>query len=149
VDQAASELAAVTEGKLEIVLVSGPRLSPESLHVTSKNVAVRGYVPHLYEHFAAADFAVVEGGLTSAVELAAVGTPFVYVPLSGHVEQESEVAPRLERLRIGRRMSFEELTPRNLARAYRDALKSPHTAQGVNLPVNGVDITTELIQKFL
>ena len=46
---------------------------------------------------AAADFAVVEGGLTSAVELAAVGTPFLQVPLSGHVEQESEVAPRLER----------------------------------------------------
>jgi UDP:flavonoid glycosyltransferase YjiC (YdhE family) len=63
-------------------------------------------VPRLYEHFAAADFAVVEGGLTSAVELAAVGAPFVYVPLSGHVEQEIEVAPRLERLGIGRRKEF-------------------------------------------
>jgi len=149
VDHAASELTAVTEGKLEIVLVSGPRPSPESLHVTSKNVAVRGYVPRLYEHFAAADFAVVEGGLTSAVELAAVGTPFVYVPLSGHVEQELEVAPRLERLEIGRRMSFEELTPQNLATAYQDALKSPHTARGVNLPVNGVDVTAEELLKFL
>jgi UDP-N-acetylglucosamine:LPS N-acetylglucosamine transferase len=88
VDQAASEFAAVTEGELEIVLVCGPRLPPENLHVTQKNVQVHGYVPRLYEHFAAADFAVIEGGLTSAVELAAVGTPFVYVPLSGHVEQE-------------------------------------------------------------
>lgn len=50
-----------------------------------------------WKHFArawAADFAVVEGGFTSAVELAAVGTPFMLVPLSGLVEQESEVALR-------------------------------------------------------
>lgn len=122
---------------------------PESLGVTSKAVTVRGYVHRLYEHFAAADFAVVEGGLTSAVELAAVGTPFVYVPLSGHVEQESEVAPRLERLGIGRRMSFEMLSPRNLARAYADALEPSQIAQEMNLPVNGVDVTAEVILKFL
>lgn len=110
---------------------------------------MRGYVPRLYEHFAAADFAVVEGGLTSAVELAAVGTPVVHLPLSGHGEQEVEVAPRLERLGIGRRMSFEQLTPRNLARAYADALESSHIVQGANLPVNGADAAAEVIQKFL
>jgi UDP-N-acetylglucosamine:LPS N-acetylglucosamine transferase len=57
---------------------------------------------------------VVEGELAS-VELAAVGSPFVYVPLLGHVEQEMEVAPKLEGLGIGRQMSFEMLTPQNLA----------------------------------
>lgn len=149
VGQATSELAAVTEGRLEIVLVCGPRLSPESLAVNSENVSIRGYVPRLYEHFAAADFAVIEGGLTSAVELAAVGTPFVYVPLLGHAEQEMEVAPRLERLGIGRRMGFEELTPKNLARAYTDAVESSLISHGVNLPVNGADVTAEVILKLL
>lgn len=148
VDQAASEVVAVTEGAVEIVLVCGPRLSPERINVSSKNVTVRGYVPHLYEHFAAADFAIIEGGLTSAVELGAVGTPFVYVPLSGHAEQESEVAPRLERLGIGKRMSFEELTPQNLANAFADALKSSLSPE-VNFPVNGADATAEMILKLL
>lgn len=149
VDQAAMELAAVTGGKLQIVLVCGPRLPSGSLHVTSKNAQVRGYVPRLYEHFAAADFAVVEGGLTSAVELAAVGTPFVFVPLSGHVEQEMEVAPRLERLGVGTRLSFDELTPEKLGRAFAEALKSSHVTPGASLPVNGVDVTAETILKFL
>jgi hypothetical protein len=62
------------------------------------------------------DFAVVEGWLAS-VELAAVGTPFVYMPLSGHGEQEMEIAPKLERLGSRWQMSFEMLTSQNLARA--------------------------------
>jgi spore coat polysaccharide biosynthesis predicted glycosyltransferase SpsG len=149
VAEAAPEMTKASEGKLEIVLVCGPRLSPERLHVTSTNVQVRGYVPHLYEHFAAADFAIIEGGLTSAVELAAVGTPFVFVPLKGHVEQEMEVAPRLERLQIGTQMSFDELTPKNLSRAYTEVLKSSYKTREAKLPIKGAEVTAEIIQKFL
>lgn len=149
VDQAAPDFVAATDGKLEIVLVCGPRLSPENVHSTSEVVAVRGYVPKLFEHFAAADFAVIEGGLTSAVELAALGTPFVYVPLTGHAEQETEVAPRLESLGIGRRMKFEDLIPSNLARAYVEAIKSSRVAQAANLPVNGADVTADVIVNLL
>lgn len=129
-DQAASELAAVTEGKLEIVLVSGPRLSPESLHVTSKNVAVRGYVPRLYEHFAAADFAVVEGGLTSAVELVAVGTPFVYVPLSGHVEQELGGCAETGTIENRKTYEFRRADPTEPCNSLRGRAQiSPHSAR--------------------
>jgi hypothetical protein len=46
-------------------------------------------------------------------------------------------------------MSFEGLAPRNLARGYADALESSSIAQGVNLPVNGVDTTAKVILKFL
>jgi hypothetical protein len=63
----------------------------------------------------------------------------------GHVEQESEVATRLERLGFGRRMGLETLTPQNLARTYTDAPKSPHSTSVMNLQVNGIDAATELI----
>ena len=82
---------------MEMVLVCGPLPPLKALQQLLK-MSVCGVTCRICKNiFAAADFGLVEGGLTSAVELAAVGTPFVYVPLSGHVEQESEVAPRLER----------------------------------------------------
>jgi predicted glycosyltransferase len=60
-----------------------------------------------------------------------------------------EMAPRLERLGIGTRLGFNELTRQNLARAYAEALESSHTTREVNLPVNGVEVTAEVILKFL
>jgi predicted glycosyltransferase len=147
VGEAFSELNKVSGGKLKIVLVCGPRLAPESLHLTQDGIQIRGYVPRLYEHFAAADFAIIEGGLTSAVELAAVGTPFIYVPLSGHAEQEREVAPRLERLGVGTRMSYDQLSPQGIARVYEETLKCK--TRQAELPFNGADVTAEIIMKFL
>ena len=45
-------------------------------------VEVRGYVHELYRHLAACDLAVVQGGLTTTMELVGrAAGPFVYVPL--------------------------------------------------------------------
>ena len=46
----------------------------------------------LYRHLAACDLAVVQGGLTTTMELTAVGRPFLYFPLANHFEQQLHVA---------------------------------------------------------
>jgi hypothetical protein len=42
-----------------------------------------GYVPNLFEHFAACDLAIVQGGGTTTMELAAQNKNFLYFPLEG------------------------------------------------------------------
>jgi UDP:flavonoid glycosyltransferase YjiC (YdhE family) len=98
-----------------MVLVCGPRIPAESLHVTD-GVEVREYVPRLYQHFACCDVAVVQCGASSTTELCAVGTPFLYFPIDGHFEQEF-VAARLARYGAGQRMSLKATTPEALAAA--------------------------------
>ena len=72
---------------------------------------------NLYRHLAACDLAVVQGGLTTAMELTANGRPFLYFPLRHHFEQNFHVHHRLERYGAGRRMEFDEATPDVIATA--------------------------------
>lgn len=99
---------------LRMVLVCGPNVSPGSLNIPG-GIEVRGYVPALYEHFAASDLAIVMGGGTSTIELTALKRPFLYFPLEGHCEQEIHVAERLTRHQAGVRMSYSRTNPRILA----------------------------------
>jgi len=94
---------------LRMIVVAGPRIDPESLP-EADGLEIRPYVHHLYRHLAACDLAVVQGGLTTAMELAANKRPFLYFPLRHHFEQNFHVAHRLERYRAGRRMDFETAT---------------------------------------
>ena len=57
---------------LRMIAVAGPRIDPASLEAPP-GVEVRGFVPDLYRHLAACDLAVVQGGLTTTMELAAAG----------------------------------------------------------------------------
>jgi UDP-N-acetylglucosamine:LPS N-acetylglucosamine transferase len=99
---------------LRMVVACGPRISPASLRVPA-GVEVRGYVERLYEHFAAADLAIVQGGGTTTLELTALRRPFLYFPLEEHFEQQRYVAARLDRHRAGVRMRFSTTTPASLA----------------------------------
>jgi len=99
---------------LRMVLVGGPRLSGDSLAVPD-GVETRGYVPDLYEHFAASDLAIVQGGATATLELTALRRPFLFFPIEGHCEQEVQVAARLARHQAGVRMTFSRTTPQTLA----------------------------------
>jgi predicted glycosyltransferase len=101
---------------LRMVLVCGPRLSPDSIKV-SEGVEVKGYVPELYKHLAASDLSVVTGGGTITLELTSLQKPFLYFPLKQHFEQEIDVASRCERHRAGVKMDFLETTPELLAKA--------------------------------
>lgn len=100
--------------ELRMVLVCGPRLSPDSLTVPDA-VQVRGYVPALYEHFAACDLAIVQSGGTTTLELTALRRPFIYFPVERHFEQSIHVAGRLARHRAGIRLSYGQTTPAVLA----------------------------------
>ena len=64
---------------------------------------------------AAADVALVQGGLTTTMELTAAGRPFVYVPLRNHFEQNIHVRHRLAHYGAGRCVPWEEATPDRLA----------------------------------
>ena len=54
-----------------------------------------------------ANLAIVQGGLTTTMELAALKTPFLYFPLRNHFEQNLHVRHRLERYGAGRCMNYE------------------------------------------
>jgi pimeloyl-ACP methyl ester carboxylesterase/predicted glycosyltransferase len=106
---------------LRMILVAGPRIDPASLPA-GDGLDVRPYVHHLYRHLAACDLAIVQGGLTTAMELTANRRPFLYFPLRHHFEQNIHVRHRLERYGAGVRMDFETATPDLIADAIVTAL---------------------------
>ncbi|MGH8722346.1 MAG: glycosyltransferase, partial [Burkholderiales bacterium] len=108
--------------ELRVVVVVGPRIDPASVAAPAGG-EVRAFVPDLDRHLAACDLAVVQGGLTTCMELTAAGTPFLYFPLRNHFEQNFHVAHRLEQYRAGRRMDYATATPEALAKAMLEALR--------------------------
>jgi pimeloyl-ACP methyl ester carboxylesterase/predicted glycosyltransferase len=102
--------------ELRMVLVAGPRIDPASLSAPA-GVEVHAFVPDLDRHLAACDLAIVQGGLTTCMELTAAGNPFLYFPLRNHFEQNFHVAHRLDRYGAGKRMEFETSTPEMIADA--------------------------------
>ena len=101
---------------LRMVVVAGPRIELESLPAHA-GLEVHAYVHGLYRHLAACDLALVQGGLTTTMELTASGRPFLYFPLRRHFEQNLHVRHRLDRYGAGRAMNFEESTPQAIAAA--------------------------------
>jgi predicted glycosyltransferase len=102
--------------ELRMIVVAGPRIDPATLPAAD-GLEVRAYVHDLYRHLAACDLAVVQGGLTTSMELTANRRPFLYFPLRHHFEQNFHVRHRLERHRAGRRMDFETATTDIIATA--------------------------------
>ena len=78
---------------------------------------IRPYVADLYRHLAVCDLAVVQGGLTTTMELTANRRPFLYFPLGHHFEQTIHVRHRLGRYRAGRCMDYETSGPAEIAAA--------------------------------
>ncbi|MBV8219772.1 MAG: hypothetical protein JO325_15015, partial [Solirubrobacterales bacterium] len=79
----------------------------------------------LYRHLAACDLAVVQGGLTTGMELTANRRPFLYFPLKHHFEQNFHVHHRLERYGAGRRMDFDRDGPEEIAAAIAEEIVRP------------------------
>jgi pimeloyl-ACP methyl ester carboxylesterase/predicted glycosyltransferase len=114
-------IAAFPEAKrrvpeLRMIVVAGPRIDPDSLPAHD-GLEVRSYVHELYRHLAVCDLAVVQGGLTTAMELTASRRPFLYFPLRHHFEQNLHVRHRLERYRAGRCMDYQTAGPAEIAEA--------------------------------
>lgn len=114
----ASAYPAVKEAMpdLRLIVVTGPRIPAESI-AAPRGVEVVEYLPRLSSHLGAADVAIVQGGLASCMELAANRTPFVYVPLQHHFEQQINVPARLANYGAGRRLDWHDLDEDSLAAA--------------------------------
>jgi pimeloyl-ACP methyl ester carboxylesterase/predicted glycosyltransferase len=113
----AAPLARRVMPELHFLVVAGPRIDPTSLP-QHRGVRVRGFLPDLADYLAACDLAVVQGGLSTCMELTAAGTPFIYVPLEHHFEQNFHVHHRLQRYGAGRAMRYAEAAdPDRLAAA--------------------------------
>jgi pimeloyl-ACP methyl ester carboxylesterase/predicted glycosyltransferase len=109
---------------LRMIVVAGPRIDP-SLLDSRDGLEVHGYVHDLYRHLAACDLAVVQGGLTTTMELTAGRRPFIYVPLRHHFEQNFHVRHRLTQYGAGRCLDYEQTTPEVLARAMAEEISRP------------------------
>ena len=122
---------------LRMIIVAGPRIDPGVLAGLGglpgpggrgglgglpgrggrDGLEIRPYVPDLYRHLAVCDLAVVQGGLTTTMELTANRRPFLYFPLGHHFEQSIHVRHRLGRYRAGRWMDYETSGPAEIAAA--------------------------------
>jgi len=109
---------------LRMVVVSGPRIDPACLP-SHDGLEVRGYVRDLHRHLAACDLGVVQGGLTTTMELAASGRPFIYIPLRHHFEQNFHVRHRLAQYGAGRYMDYADAEPETLAAAIAAEIARP------------------------
>ena len=115
---------------LRMVVVAGPRIDPGSL--AHDGVETYGYVHRLYRLLAACDIGISHGGLSTTMELTVAGRPFLYFPLRGHFEQSHHVAHRLSRHGAGRRMSYGEHGPAEIAAAIATELASPRRYRAVD-----------------
>jgi pimeloyl-ACP methyl ester carboxylesterase len=132
--------------ELRMIAVAGPRIDPRTLEAPP-GVEIRGYVPRLYEHLAACDLAVVQGGLTTTMELAAARRPFLYFPLRRHFEQNRHVRHRLERYGAGRCLDYSTSTPEIIAEAMAQEIDRPVTSRPVES--DGARRAAELIAALL
>ncbi|MDR7255255.1 pimeloyl-ACP methyl ester carboxylesterase/predicted glycosyltransferase [Nocardioides sp. BE266] len=109
---------------LRMVVVTGPRIDRAALDLPD-GVEVHGFLPELDLHHAACDVAVVQGGLSTTMELTAARRPFLYVPLEHHFEQQVHVRHRLTRHGAGRALSYADTDPDRIAEELVAALAQP------------------------
>jgi predicted glycosyltransferase len=131
---------------LSMHVVTGPRLDP-SAFPAPRGVHVHGFVPDLDLHHAACDVAVVQGGLSTTMELTAAGRPFLYFPLRHHFEQQVHVRHRLERHRAGRAMDYDSADPHTLAVALADELS--RSRDYLPVPEDGAQCAAALLAELL
>jgi UDP-N-acetylglucosamine:LPS N-acetylglucosamine transferase len=110
-------------------------------------IDVKGYVPNVYEHFAASDLAVVQAGNTSTIELTALKKPFIYFPLKDHYEQRIHVSHRLRRHNAGVFMDYANTTPQSLADAIVQNLGKK--VDYADIPIYGAQKAAQFISKLL
>ena len=127
---------------LRMVVVAGPRIDPASLGAPA-GVEVHGFVPDLDLHHAACDVAVVQGGLSTTMELTANGRPFVYFPLGHHFEQQIHVRHRLDRHGAGHALDYRTADAGTIADALVQQLG--RTPSYVPVPTDGAARAAQLV----
>ncbi len=143
---AAYPLAKVRMPELRMIVVAGPRIDPTSLP-THPGLDVRGYVPELYRHLSVCDLAVVQGGLTTCMELTAARRPFLYFPLRNHFEQNFHVRHRLDRYGAGRYMDYASSDPEAIADAI--VAETGKVTDYVSVEIDGAERAAERIAQLI
>jgi pimeloyl-ACP methyl ester carboxylesterase/predicted glycosyltransferase len=110
--------------ELRMVLVAGPRLSPDTFPRLD-GLEVRPYVHNLFEHLACCDLALVQGGLSTTMELVATRRPFLSFPLRRHFEQCVHVRRRLANYEADRSVEYDSISPAALAEKALAAMHEP------------------------
>jgi len=116
--------------ELRMLLVAGPRL-PREAFPDHAGLDVLPYVHNLFEHLACSDLALVQGGLSTCMELVATRRPFLSFPLERHFEQCIHVRNRLHNYCADCSVRFMELSPGELAERALLAMHSPVSYQPV------------------
>jgi predicted glycosyltransferase len=109
--------------ELRLILVTGPRLAQE--FPSLDGLEVRPYVHNLFEHLACCDLALVQGGLSTTMELVATRRPFLSFPLQRHFEQCVHVRHRLANYAADRSLDYATLDPDMLAERALTAMHEP------------------------
>src|SRR5438105_1035291 len=105
----------------KMVLVCGPRIDPSEF-APVEGMRVLGYLHEGFRTLACCDLAVVQGGLSTTMELVANRRPFIYIHLRNHFEQNFHVAHRLQRYGAPPPTDYDAATPEVLARQMRERL---------------------------
>jgi pimeloyl-ACP methyl ester carboxylesterase/predicted glycosyltransferase len=131
---------------LRMIAVAGPRIDACELP-RGAGLEVRGYVHELHHELSACDVAVVQGGLTTTMELVRARRPFVSVPLADHFEQRLHVRHRLERHGARASIDYIDATPDSLAETVARVLATPVDYRPI--PADGADRAAALIADLL
>jgi len=109
--------------ELRLILVAGPRLKLDLPALDG--LEVRPYVHNLYEHLACCDLALVQGGLSTCMELVATKRPFLSFPLQSHFEQCVHVRRRLFNYEADHSVNYREISADSLADKALAAMHQP------------------------
>ena len=115
----------------EIVFYTNPQSRGLTTHWMLEEIGcpyrleVKAYVHNLYEHLACCDLALVQGGLSTCMELIASRKPFLNFPLQRHFEQLIHVQRRLRNYGADCALDYNEVTPEILADRALDTLHKP------------------------
>ena len=110
--------------ELRMVVVAGPRLVPDAFPIHD-GLQVLPYVHNLFEHLACSDLALVQGGLSTCMELVATRRRFLNFPLERHFEQCIHVQNRLHNYCADCSVRIHELSTNELAERAMLAMHAP------------------------
>lgn len=130
----------------ELLLVCGPRIDPAQIKPVEGMTAV-GYVHDLFKTLACCDLAVVQGGLSTTMELVANRRPFISIPLRNHFEQNIHVAHRLKQYGAPPPTDYDQASPERLAAEMMERLGAKVTYAPVE--TGGAQVAAQLISQVL
>ena len=143
---AAYPLAKKARPELRMVVVTGPRIDPAAFPQRA-GLELRGYVHRLYQHLCVCDLAIVQGGLTTTMELTAAKRPFLYFPLGHHFEQNFHVRHRLDRYGAGQYMDYATTDPDLIAAQITELAGKPVSYRDVE--TDGAARAAQLIAELI